>query len=70
MSQYWLGNINKAAKSALFKAQPRGTCFYCFWNFKLLNGPLEVWQMYFIQLPLSNIYKTCFSHSLYVFTLD
>lgn len=77
MNQYWWRNINKAAKSAYLScptcpkyktpahSAPR--------HFILPNGPLEVWQMDFIQLPLSHGYKyvlvtVCmFSHSTEAF---
>ena len=63
MNQYWWGYINKATKGTFL------TCPTCLKynsgklvgtaprHLKLPNGPLEVWQMDFIQLPLSHGYK-------------
>ena len=60
MNQYWWGNINKATKSAYLichtcpKYNPKKPFHTTAGHFKLPNGPFEVWQMDFIQLPLSH----------------
>ena len=63
MNQYWWGNINKVAKSAYLtnpiylKYKPGKHVHTVPGHFKLPNGPFKVWQMDFIQLPLSHGYK-------------
>ena len=60
VDQYWWGNINKTSKSANLtcptcpKYNPGKPVCTAPGHFKLPNGPFEVWQMHFIQLPLSN----------------
>ena len=63
VNQYWWENINKATKSAYLtcsiylKYNPGKPVCTALRHFKLPNGPFEVWQTDFIQLPLSHGYK-------------
>ena len=63
MNQYLWGNINKAIKSTYFnypiclKFNPGKPVCTAPGRFQLHNGRFKVWQMHFIQLPLSHEYK-------------
>lgn len=73
MNQSWWGNINKATKSSYLicptcpKYHPGKPTGSATGYFKLPNGTFEVWQMEFIQLPPSHVYK--YVHDLYTFSL-
>ena len=56
MNLYWWVNINKATKSAHFACPtcPKYNPGKSPGQIKLPKGSLEVWQMDFMQLPLSN----------------
>ena len=63
MNKYWWWNINKAAKSThltcpiCLNYNPRKPVSAAPGHFELPKGPLEIWEMDFIQLPPSRGYK-------------
>lgn len=62
INQYWWGNINKATKRAyslvpLIQIQTGKPVCTDSRYFKQPNEPFNFWQMVFIQLHLSNVYK-------------